>query len=388
MDISTVRAAVDDLAARNAAHNEKTAAAVATLEKGLKALNDNFERVDAVLKRPNGVRLDDEPGQPGDLKAERKALAVFARQGDDSRLREIHAAMHTGSDPDGGYLVTPAMSSGMTKRLYDESPMRRLARVETITTGSSWIEPLDIGEPEAKWVGEREARPQTASPGLGALEIQVHEIYANLPVTQTLLEDAGFDLGGWIDGKITDKFVRAENAAWLTGSGVNKPRGLLTYASTAAKDMERPWGTLQYLASGNATAITADALIDIVWTLRSPYRTGASWLMNSNTAAALDKLKDTTGNYLWRPSLVAGAQPTLLGYPVEIDEGMPDVAAGSTPVAFGNFKLSYVIVDRVGTKFLRDPYTSKPNVLFYAYRRVGGGLANSEAVKLLKVGTA
>lgn len=376
MDLTAIRASVDAL-------TERVTSSVATVEKGLKAANENIDRIEAVLKRPG---FTGEPAnENGDHKAELKALAAFARVGDDAPLRAIHAAMHSGSDPDGGYFVTPAVSSTMTRRLYDESPMRRLARVETITTGNSWVEPLDLGEPEANWVGERSERPATASPGMGKLEVHVHEIFANLPVTQQLLDDAGFDLGGWIEAKITEKFVRSENSAFLTGTGVVKPRGLLTYPTAATDDAARPWGTIQTLNSGGASSITSDALVGLVWKLRQPYRSGAAFVMNSNTAATVDKLKDGQGNYLWRPAFVLGAPATLLGYPVEIDEGMPDVAAGSTPIAFGNFKLGYVIVDRLGIKFLRDPYTAKPNVNFYSYRRVGGGLANSEAIKLLKI---
>lgn len=333
-----------------------------------------------MLKRPGGGNAVGP--EAGNRATELKALATFARTGDEAQLR---AAMHTGSDPDGGYLTSPALSSTMTTRLREESPMRRLSRVETITAGGSWIEPLDLGEPEARWVAEREARPNTDSPTLGKLEVQVHEIFANLPVTQTLLEDAGFDLGGWIEAKIADKFVRSESSAFLVGDGAGKPRGLLNYATATTADAVRPWGTLQAVNSGNATAITSDALKDLVWKLRSPYRTGSVFVMNSNTAATVDKLKDGQGNYIWRDSYVLGAPASLLGYPVEIDEGMPDIAAGSTPIAFGNFKLGYVIVDRLGIKFLRDPFANKPNVNFYAYRRVGGSLANSEAIKLLKI---
>lgn len=376
VDLTTIRASVDALA-------ERVTASVTTVEKGLKTANENIDRIEAVLRRPG---FTGEPAnENGDHKAELGAIAALYRTADDAPLRAIHAAMHSGSDPDGGYFVTPAVSSTMTRRLYDESPMRRLARVETITAGKSWVEPLDLGEPEAKWVGERSERPATASPGLGNLEVPVHELFANLPVTQQLLDDAGFDLGSWIETKITDKFVRSESAAYLTGNGVVKPRGLLTYPTAATDDAARPWGTLQTLNSGGASSITADALIDLVWKLRQPYRSGAVFTMNSNTAAVVDKLKDGQGNYLWRQSYVLGAPATLLGYAVEIEEGMPDVAAGSTPIAFGNFKLGYVIVDRLGIQFLRDPFTAKPNVSFYAYRRVGGGLANSEAIKLMKI---
>jgi HK97 family phage major capsid protein len=348
------------------------------------ATKSNSERIDsleAISKRP-GRRHDNDNNE---VKAELDAVAVFARSGDDSKLKEIQAAMSVGSDPDGGYLVLPALSSGMTKKLYDQTPLRRLARVETITAGSEWVEPIDNGESGATWVAEQTARPATSTPQLGELKIPLEEIYALQPVTQRLVDDSGFDLGGWLDGKVTDKFARTEGAAFVTGNGVGKPRGFLTYTTSTVTDATRPWGAVQYIPSGNATSITADGLKDTVWGLRAPYRQGSNFLMNSNTANAIDKLKASgSGDYIWRDGMQAGSPPSLLGYPVEFDETMPDVAAGSLSIAFGNFKLCYVIVDRAGIRFLRDPYSDKPRLLFYAYKRVGGGLANSEAVKLVK----
>jgi HK97 family phage major capsid protein len=352
------------------------------------ATKSNSERIDsleALGKRPGGRRHDNDNSE---VKAELDAVAVFARSGDDSKLKEIQAAMSVGSDPDGGYLVLPSLSSGMTKKLFDMTPLRRLARVETITAGSEWIEPIDNGESGAVWVAEQTARPATSTPQLGELRIPLEEVYALQPVTQRLVDDIGFDLGGWIDGKVTDKFARTEGAAFVTGNGVGKPRGFLTYTTSTVTDATRPWGTVQYIPSGNATAITADGLKDTVWGLRAPYRAGSSFLMNSNTANAIDKLKASgSGDYIWRDGMQAGSPPSLLGYPVEFDETMPDVAAGSLSIAFGNFKLAYVIVDRAGIRFLRDPFTDKPRLLFYAYKRVGGGLANTEAVKLVKTST-
>lgn len=357
-----------------------------TLKAEVKAANERIEQLEAINKRPGRVRHDNDNSE---AKAELDAVAVFARTGDDSKLKNIQAAMSVGSDPDGGYLVLPAISTGMTKKLFDQTPMRRLARVETITAGSEWVEPIDNGESGATWVGEQSARPATATPQLGELKIPLEEIYALQPVTQRLVDDSGFDLGGWIDGKVTDKFARTEGTAFVTGDGIAKPRGFLSYTTSTVTDATRPWGTLQYIPSGGATTITADGLKDAVWGLRAPYRAGSSWLMNSNTANAVDKLKTSgSGEYIWRDGMQAGSPPSLLGYPVEFDETMPDVAASSLSIAFGNFKLAYVVVDRAGIRFLRDPFTDKPRLLFYAYKRVGGGIANSEALKLVKTGTS
>ncbi len=345
-------------------------------------LERQVEKIDAVLKRP-GFGGGDIEGR-GSRTNELKALGTFVRTGDDSALK----AMSVGSDPDGGYFVTPAISSGMTKKLFDATTMRQLARVETITTGSEWREPLDLGEPGAIWVGEKTARPVTDTPQVGMFSVPIHEIYSNVPVTQNLLDDTGFDLGAWVEGKVTDKFARSEGASFIIGNGISKPRGIMTYDVDATADATRPWGKLQYIPSGSASGISADALRDLTWALRAPYRTGATFLMNSSTASFVDKLKDGNGNYLWRDSMTAGAPPSLLGYPVVTDESMPDVAGDAFPIAFGNFRLGYVIVDKLGVRFLRDPFSDKPNVLFYAYKRVGGAVAHFEAIKLLKVATS
>lgn len=312
----------------------------------------------------------------------RKALATLVRTGDDTELK----SMSIGSDPDGGYVVIPARSTQMTKKLFDASPIRRIARVETITTGDAWEEPVDNDDIGAEWVGESQSRPETDTAQLGLLRIPVHETYALQPVTQRLIDDASIDVGAWVEGKISDKFARQEGTAFVNGNGVAKPRGFLTYDTALTTDSTRAWGTIQHLLSGAATAVTADALRDVVWGLRAPYRTEAAWLMNSNTANAIDKLKDGNGDYIWRDSSAAGVPPTLLGHPVEFSEDMPDIAAGALSIAFANWKRAYVIVEKVGIRFLHDPYSSKPKVLIYAYKRVGGGMANSEAIKLMKIG--
>lgn len=379
--IAAVRAAVDTFTA-------KTSETVDELRSGLRAANDTIDQLNARMDRMAGAANDNaEVGvNASALRAEHKAISAFVRSGDESRLREIHAANSAGNSPEGGYLVMPERASTMIKKLWDSVAMRRLARVEVMESGDRWEEPIDFDEVGATWVGEQSSRPETDSAELKMLTVPLDEIYSLQKVTQRLLDDAAFDVGSWVSGKIDSKFARSENSAFVSGNGVGKPRGLLTYPTSSAADASRSWGTIQTVASGHATQITSDALRTMVWTLRSPYRAGATWLMNSATASSLDKLKDAAGAYIWRESSVAGVPPTLLGYPVEIDETMPDIAASSLSIAFGNFKLAYLIVDRPGSRLLRDPFTSKPHVLFYSYRRVGGALANSEAVKLMQTG--
>ncbi|EKS28236.1 phage major capsid protein [Afipia felis] len=393
-----------DIAALGSAfesHNKVVQAALTDTNQKIDAIN---AEIDKLNEKQAAMTLSGRGEAGNGLRKELNAVAKFFRKKDDSDLMSLHAgaagslaeinnSMSVGSDPDGGYFVLPALSNTMTKKLFDVTAMRRLARVETISAGDRWEEPIDNGDTGSGWVGENDSRPSTSSPKIGKLSIPLNELYAMPPVTQALLDMVGFDLGSWLLNKITDRFGRDEGYAFLGGDGVGKPRGLLTYPISTAADDTRPWGTIQYLPTGAAGGFktgstppdTGDCLRDLTWKLRTPYRQGASWLMNSNTISQIDKIKDGQGNYLFRPSMTAGAPSSLLGYPVEIDDvAMPDIGANSLSIAFGNFQKAYVIVDRIGIKLLVDPFSAKPIVLFYAYKRVGGGLANSEAVKFLR----
>ena len=347
-------------------------------------IDDERKEREALELRINRVSASGSPDSAGNPLAEHKAIDAFIRTGDETELKTLSA----GSDPDGGYSVLPVMSQSMTTRLYNLSPMRRVSRVETITTGDAFEEIDDRDEAAASWVGESQSRPKTDTPEIGRWRIPVHEIYSLQAVTQRLLDDSSRNIGAWVDGKITDKFARSEGAAFVTGDGLAKPKGFLTYDAVTTEDFTRARGKLQYVKTGAAAGFAAtnpaDALRSLMWSLHTPYRAGAVWQMNSNVASSIDKFKDGMGNYIWRDGMTAGAPPSLLGYPVELNEEMPDLAANVFPIAFGNFGLGYCIVEKAGVKMLRDPYTDKPNVLFYGYRRVGGGLANDDAIKLLK----
>jgi HK97 family phage major capsid protein len=370
----------------------------ATVQAALTNITEEIDRLNATQA---ALRVTGGGAAPADgLRKELNAVAKFFRRKDDSDLMGLHAgavsslaeinnSMSVGSDPDGGYFVLPALSTTMTKKLYDVTSMRRLARVETISAGDRWEEPIDNDQVGSGWVGETDARPATGSPKIGMLKVPLNELYAMPPVTQALLDMVGFDLGSWLLNKIIERFGRDEGIGFLAGDGIGKPQGLLSYPISAAPDATRPWNTVQYIPSGVSGAFAStnpgDVLRDLTWKLRTPYRAGASFLMNSNTISAVDKMKDGMGNYLFRPGLTSGVPGTLLGYPVEIDDvAMPDIAANSLSIAFGNFQKAYVIIDRIGIKLLVDPYTAKPLVNYYCYKRVGGGLSNSEAVKFLK----
>lgn len=324
----------------------------------------------------------------GNLAAERKALGRLVKVGDDSEIKSV-AGLSVDTDPAGGYVVLPHMAATMIKRIWDQSPIRRLARVQSIDTDDAWEEPLDDDQAAAAWVEEREARPVLAAPELGLLRVPLNELYSNVSVTQKLLDLSFVNVGQWVEGKLADRFARSESLAYVSGNGVKRPEGFLTLPTSTAGDFTRARGSIQYIPSGDATAITADGLRDLYWTLRAPHRANAVWLMSSATANSIDKLKfQATGEYLWRDSSTAGAPPTLLGRPVEFDENLPAIGAGAYPIAFADFSAAYLIVDWQAMKFLRDPYTSKPNVLFYCYRRTGGGVALTDAIKLLKIGTS
>lgn len=324
-------------------------------------------------------------GQSAERKAaeaEGRAIINFARSGDDRELK----ALSVGSDPAGGFLVGTTLEAGIRVVERDATTMRRLARVVELPTGDRLEVPVDDSEVSATWVGEQEARPATTTPQVRVEGIPLHEIYALQPITQKLLDTGPAFLLDWLTGRIADKLSRSEGEAFITGDGVKKPRGLLTYPTATTADFTRDWGTWQYQPSGAASAITSDSLIRLKSLLRSPYRRNARWLMNRSSEAAIELLKDGEGRYLWHAGIADGSPNRLLGYPIEVDEGMPDVGAGEIPIAFGDFRAGYTIIDRPGLRLLQDPFTQKPSILVYAYKRTGGGPLDFHAAKMLKVG--
>jgi HK97 family phage major capsid protein len=391
---------------------EKYAASVETkhlaLEKGLQAVNDNIEKIDAVLKRPNaGGWAGDEgaadakaafefakaklanAGKLGintEIVADEEAYADYAAsfapymraRSDAAMPANVQAAMQTGSDPDGGYLVPKTVSSRIITRIYETSNLRALATVETI--GGKELEiPRDEGEfGFGGWVGETQAPSETSTSQVGVSKILAHEMFAEPRVTQNMLEDAGLDIEAWVANKVGERMGRIEASAFFTGDGVNKPRGLLSYGAGTSN------GQIEQVVSGGATSITSDALYNLVFQLKDYYTQNANFLMKRTTVRDIMKLKDGQGNYLWQMGDIKGGQPaTILSFPVNRCEDMPAVAASSLSVAFGDFKAAYTIVDRLGLTLLRDNLTAKPYVKFYNRRRVGGDVVNFEAVKLL-----
>lgn len=332
-------------------------------------------------------------GQPAAAEPEytRPFAQWFRHGGDESELRQanavgdrarIQAAMQSGDPSQGGYLAPVEWDRTIAKQLLTVSPMRRIANVISTTTGG-FSTVWNAGGWGSGWVGETAERPQTSTPTLASVTYRAGELFAQPALTQVLLDDATFDIQGWLASELADTFARQEGIAFLAGDGTNKPRGLLQYQDPNTP--VHPGGNLVVVPSGSASAITGDNLIDFALSLPSPYRTGARWLMSSLTVAIIRKLKDGQGNYLWNNDYQAGQPASLLGYPVEVDENMPSIAPGNTPIAFGDFKRGYTINDRFGTRILRDPYTVKGFMLFYSTRRVGGGVTDPNAIRLLKV---
>jgi HK97 family phage major capsid protein len=296
-------------------------------------------------------------------------------------------AMSGASDGAGGYAVPDELDTVIERTLAAISPIRAIANV--VRVGSAGYRKLvTTGGTPSGWVAETAARPETDTPDFQEIAPPFGDLYANPAASQAMLDDAAFDVETWLAGEIAAEFARAEGAAFVNGDGTSKPKGFLAAPNAATADGARAFGTLQFIETGVDGGFPAsdpqDVLIDLVQALRSPYRQGAAFVMNSATAARVRKFKTTDGAFIWQPGLVAGQPETLLGYPVVEAEDMPDVAAGSLSIAFGNFKAGYLIAERGETQILRDPYTNKPFVHFYATRRVGGQLMNSEAIKLLK----
>ncbi|WP_188064622.1 phage major capsid protein [Sphingobium sp. KCTC 72723] len=286
----------------------------------------------------------------------------------------------------GGYAVPREIDQLIGATLKGISPIRGVANV--VRTGTAGYRKLvSAGGVVSGWASEVGARGETGTPSFNEIAPPSGELYANPAASQAMLDDAQFDVEGWLASEIAREFAVAEGAAFVTGNGVNKPKGFLTYTTTAEADAVRAFGSLQYVASGAAGAFAAspqDRLIDLVQSLRSPYRQGAVFVMNSATLSVIRKMKTSDGAFLWQAGLAAGQPATLLGYPVVEAEDMPDIAAGSLSIAFGNFQAGYVIAERSDTSILRDPFSNKPFVHFYAVKRIGGAVANSEAIKLMK----
>jgi HK97 family phage major capsid protein len=374
MQVETeVLAASFDIVARQ----DETEKAVTVLRSDVDEVKARLDRVSRAAARPalSGI-ADAAPEVKGFVDG-------YLRKGREAEVKSI-----TGTSPsDGGYAVPREIDALIASQLKDLSPIRSVAQVVQVGT-AGYRKLVTTGGTASGWVSETAGRPETATPQFEEIAPPSGDLYANPAASQAMLDDAAFDLEGWIASEIAMEFARAEGAAFVKGTGVNQPKGFLAADVSTAADSARAFGALQYLGSGDAAGLGADPearLIDLVHTMKAGYRQGAQWVMNSATLAEVRKLKTADGALLWQPGLVEGQPDRLLGYSIVEAEDMPDMAGGAFPIAFGNFKAGYLIAERTATTILRDPFTNKPFVHFYATRRVGGQVLDSAAIKLLKI---
>lgn len=346
-------------------------------------LKSEFDALIKKLNRPSAA------GEADPAKAEHKAaFGKFLRKGIDDGLGELQQkAYNITTDADGGYAVPEELDRDILELMRDISPMREVCNV--ITVGSSDYKKLaNKGGTTGGWVDEDDPRTATNSSQMAILTPFMGEVYAYPQATQQMLDDVFFNADQFIEGECAATFAEMEGAAFTTGDGTKKPKGFLAYATATTADGARAFGTLQHIVSGAAADWAAsnpqDKLLDVVYALKKGYRTNARWMTSKAMLADVRKLKDVDGNYIWRPGLEAGQPDTLLGYGIAENEDMPAKAANALSIAFGDFKRGYTIVDRIGTRILRDPYSNKPFVGFYVTKRVGGFLADSNAIKLFK----
>ncbi len=318
----------------------------------------------------------------------KKAFNAYLRSGDEEQMRGLgleEKGLSTAVSADGGYLVDPQTAEQIAGVLYDNASIRSIANVVAVesTAFDVLVDHTDIG---AGWATELAATTETGTPQLDRISIPLHELSALPKASQRLLDDSAFDIESWLAARIADKFSRAEGTAFINGDGVDKPTGFLNY--TAVANSVWTWGNLGYVATGAAgdfaAVDAADSIVDLVYALGARYRANASFVMNSKTAGAVRKMKDVDGRFLWSDGLAAGEPARLMGYPVLIAEDMPDIAADALAVAFGDFNAGYTIAERPDLRILRDPFSAKPHVLFYATKRVGGDVSDFAAIKLLK----
>jgi HK97 family phage major capsid protein len=349
--------------------------------------------VDTLARRAQRPPLDASAARTIDdpLRREHKAaFELYVRHGETAGLKALEGkALSAGSGPDGGFLVPVPAEREITLRMMQVSPIRALATVREIST-SVYKKAFSITGPATGWAAETAARPQTNSQVIADLNFPTMELYAMPSATQTILDDAAVDVERWIAEEIDSVFAEQEGAAFVNGDGVSRPQGFLTPAKVANGSWS--WGRIGYVPTGVSGALPAahpsDILVDLVYALKAGFRQNAAFVLNRKTLSSIRKLKATTGEYLWQPPATLGATSSLMNFPVVEAEDMPDIAADTFAIAFGDFRRGYLIVDRVGVRVLRDPFSAKPYVLFYTTKRVGGGVQNFEAIKLLKFGVS
>lgn len=358
-----------------------------TLSEKTAEMIEKYNGVEAQVKALEAKMQTPESGVKQDEQGiERKqAFVSYMRKGENMMTDAERKALRTDSDPDGGYLVEPEIADFVATRVFETSPVRQFANV--VSMNSNVLEVLvDDQEAASGWAGEGATNGETSTPELGQIQINAHKLEARPKITTEMIQDSRLDIEAWLRGKVSEKFGRTENSAFINGDGVNKPRGILTYdAWASAGDYER--GKLEQIASGGASTLTADGIISLQNALKEEYQANAAFMMKRATWGVVSKLKDADNNYLvdfaGRGLAVDKMQrPSLLGKPVVFADDMPDVASSALPIAYGDFSRAYTVADRIGISVLRDPFTSKGFVEFYTTKRTGGAVTNFDALKI------
>lgn len=348
------------------------------LDRVNSAVSDLQKTIDDINAKFAAAQL----GAGGDNKVEDKeytdAFRAHFRKGD------VQASLNKGADAEGGYLAPVEWDRTITDQLVQVSPMRQIAQVQQIS-GAGFKKLFNNRGTGSGWVGETAARPETTTPEFSPLTFTTGEIYANPAATQQMLDDAVVNLEQWLANEVEVEFAYEEGVAFVAGNGTNKPDGFLTYVTGAANAAKHPWGAIGLTTAAAAAAVTSDELLTLIYSLPGEYTANARFTMNRSTQGTIRKLKDGQGNYLWQPSFQAGQPAMVAGFPVTEMAAMPNIAAGAVPIAFGDFRRGYLIVDRMGVRVLRDPYSNKPYVHFYTTKRVGGGVQDPTVIKALKM---
>jgi HK97 family phage major capsid protein len=381
------QAKFDEFKSANDKRLEAVTQEKAALAGKVETLNEKLSEFETYKKKIEdeilALKRPDSPANSTEAKAHAAAFNQFLRKGREDGLRELeHKALSIAVDADGGYAVPELIDRNIVSLQRNISPMRSVCNQVTVGT-SDYKQLVNLHGSSSGWVGETDARPATNTPKLGQCLANMGEIYANPQASQVSLDDVFFNAEIWLAEEIAREFDEQEGAAFLTGNGTNKPKGILSYTLAATSDASRAFGTIEKLHSGTAGDFTADNVIKLIYMLKAGYRKTSQWMMPTLTLFKVRTFKDTTNNYLWKPGLEAGQNSTLCGYGIAENEDMPAVASAANAVIFGDFKRAYTIVDRFGVRVLRDPFSNKPNVGFYSTKRVGGMLVDSQAVKVL-----
>jgi HK97 family phage major capsid protein len=360
-------------------HSEESAKAAIEL----KSFNDTMGALAA--QRGRSYTPVDAKGL-ADYKA---ALEVYERHGRDALTPDEIKTLSVGSDPDGGYWVTPDTTGRIVKKVYETSPIRQIASVQTISTDAlEGIE--DLGEAGAGYAGETAQGSDTTTPQIGKWTIPVYWIDTEPKTTQQLLDDAVVDVEGWLSDKVGDKLGRFENNEFVNGA--TKIRGFTSYPTADDSGSGVAWGSIGQIKTAQngdfPSSTPADKLFDLVGLVKEAYLANSRWVTRRSVITKIRKFKESTTNgYIWQPGLQAGVPEMLLGYPVTRAEDVPALATNSLSLWFADFRAAYQVVDRQGVRVLRDNLTSKPYVKFYTTKRTGGGVVNFEAIKAMNFGS-